>query len=212
MRPLRGVFTLLFPLSCVAFAQTWEVGAAAGYGLYREANVTGATASGKTGFESGVAVGAVLGNDRFRYIGGDVRYTYRHDALKVSSGGVTATAGAQSHALHYDVLIHAAPREARVRPYLAVGAGVKLFRGTGAEPAYQPLSNLVVLTHTSQAEPLISGGAGLKIALKHGALLRFDFRDYATPVPDKLLATPPRARVSGWLHDFVFLIGVSTTF
>jgi hypothetical protein len=212
MRLLSSVFTLLAALSCVGYAQSWELGGAGGYGLYRDANVTGAAISGKTGFEPGFAVGGVLGNDKFRHIGGDVRYTYLRNDLRVSSGGVKATAGAESHALHYDLLFHAAPRESAVRPYLAVGAGVKVFRGTGAEPAYQPLSNLVALTHTNQAEPLISGGAGIKIALSKGVLLRLDFRDYATPLPDKLLAAPPQTHLGGWMHDFVLLVGFSKVF
>jgi hypothetical protein len=113
--------------------------------------------------------------------------------------------------VHYDVLIHATPKTEMVRPFFAFGAGVKMFRGTGAEPPFQPLSNLVVLTRTSQAMPLISAGAGLKISVSRRALVRLDFRDYVTPFPDKLLASPSSSS-GGWIHNFVVQLGVSTVF
>jgi hypothetical protein len=212
MRLPSIVFASLFPLSLVVSGQTWELGGAAGYGLYRGASATSPALSGTAGFDPGFALSGVLGNDRFRYIGGDVRYTYLRNDLRISAGGTKATASGDSQALHYDVLFHATPRESSLRPYLAAGAGIKWFRGTGAEPAYQPLSNLVVLTHTNQAEPLISVGGGVKFALTSGTLLRLDLRDYLTPLPDKLLAAPPGTHLGGWINDFVFLVGISKVF
>jgi hypothetical protein len=207
----RGLM-LSIPLSCAVFGQTWEFGGSAGYGLYHNVNVSAGGTTGSAGFGSGVAFGALLGNQINRWVGGEARYTYRADDLQVSSGGVKAQAGAQSHALHYDVLIHATSKESGVRPFLAVGAGVKLYRGTGVEPVFQPLSNLVVLTHTNEAQPLISVGGGVKVSMSHRTLLRLDFRDYATPVPTSLLATQPGSKISGWIHDFVLLVGVSAVF
>jgi hypothetical protein len=52
----------------------------------------------------------------------------------------------------------------------------------------------------------------VKFRVAKHALLRFDFRDYATPLPTNLLAVPGNRRLHGWIHDFVFLVGVSTTF
>jgi hypothetical protein len=204
--------TLLLPFSCLVSAQSWEVGAAGGYGVYRKVSVTSGSASGTTGFDSGIAAGAVFGNQMNRFASGEVRYTFRKDDLKVTSGSTKATAGAQSHAIHYDVLVHATKKESMVRPFLAAGAGVKIYRGTGAEPPFQPLSNLVVLTHDTEARPMLSLGGGVKIAVSRRALFRLDFRDYATPIPDNLLATPPNSRLGGWMHDFVFLVGISTVF
>jgi hypothetical protein len=212
MKLLSRVALLISPLGCMLFAQNWEVGGTAGYGLYHNVTVTNGTASGSAGFDSGVAFGGLLGNEINRLVGGEVRYTYRSDDLQVSSGSTKAKAAAQSHAVHYDVLIHAASKESPVRPFLAVGAGMKLYRGTGAEPAFQPLSNLVVLSHTNEAQPLISVGGGVKFSMSRRSLFRVDFRDYLTPVPTSLLATPPGSRLSGWMHDFVFLVGVSATF
>ena len=212
MRLFIKTLLLLSPLPCLLPAQNWEVGAAGGYGFYRQSSVTSGSLKGSAGFDSGFAAGALLGNQMNRYVGGEARYTFRKDDLQVSSGSTKATAVAQSHALHYDVLIHGAEMGSPVRPFLAAGAGVKWFRGTGAEQVFQPLSNLVVLTHTSEAQPLVSVGGGVKISVSKRALLRLDFRDYATPLPNNLLATPATAKIGGWVHDFVFLVGISSVF
>jgi hypothetical protein len=209
MRTLSRFLVLLTPLPCLLSGQNWEVGGAAGYGLSRDVPVTAGSASGSTGLAPGVAFGALLGNQISTRIGGEARYTYQSNDLRVSSGSTKATAGAESHAIHYDVLIHAAKDEAPVRPFLAAGAGVRLYRGTGGEPSFQPLNNLVVLSHTNEAQPLISVGGGVKFSIGRRALLRLDFRDYATPLPSSLLAAPPNSKITGWVHDFVFLIGIS---
>ena len=210
MRKLLRVTLLLLP--CLLRAQQWEVGAHGGYGFPRQASVTNGSVSGTTGFAPGFAFGGVLGNQIHSFVGGEVRYTFRSSDLQVKSGGTKATAAGQSHALHYDILIHATAPKSPIRPFAAIGAGVKFYRGTGKEPPFQPLSNLVVLTHTSEAQPLISAGGGVKIAAGKRTLVRLDVRDYVTPLPTSLLATPGSSRAGGWIHDFVFMVGVSTTF
>ena len=112
------------------------------------------------------------------------------------------TAAGQSHAMHYDFLVHTSAGGESVRPFVAFGAGVKYYRGTGAEPVFQPLSNLVLFsTDTSEAQPLISAGGGVKFPMSHRSLVRVDFRDYLTPYPSSLLALPPNSRANGWVHD-----------
>ena len=224
MRLLTSIITLALPVACSLMAQqrdeamgegpqNWEVGVSAGYSLFRDISVSSPTASGTTGFKSGFAAGALLGNDLYRFVGGEFRYTFLRNDLRVSSGGTTATFGGQEHAIHYDMLVHAASRKSPVRPFLALGGGVKFYRGTGTEQMFQPLSNLVVLTKTSQAEPLVSAGGGVKFQVSRRALFRVDLRDYMTPRPDKLLALPSNnVRAAGWLHDFVVMVGFSTTF
>ena len=209
MRMFSRLLLMLVPLPCFLFGQSWEVGGSGGFGVYHNLNVTSGSASGTAGFDSGFALGGVIGNNMGRWLGGEARYTYRSDDLQVSSGSTKAKATANSQAIHYDLLVYGASKEASVRPFVSAGAGVKLYRGTGAEPVFQPLSNLVVLTHTNEAQPLISLGGGVKIPVSRGALIRLDFRDYLTPVPTSLLATPANSRISGWLHDFVFLVGIS---
>jgi hypothetical protein len=212
MRSFLKVCLMLSPLAGGLWAQHWEVGGSAGYGLYRDVSVNNGSLSGKTGFQSGIAFGGVFGNQTTRLIGGEARYTYRSNDMHVSSGSTKATAGAQSHAIHYDVLVHAASSDAAVRPFAAIGGGVKYFRGTGNEAPFQPLSNLVALTRTSEAQPLISAGGGVKFRISPRALVRVDFRDYMTPFPSSLLALPANSRASGWMHDFVVMVGISGLF
>jgi len=154
----------------------------------------------------------VFGNETTRHIGGEARYTYRDNDLRVSSGSTRATAGAESHALHYDLLIHGAPVEATARPFVAIGGGMKYYRGTGVEAPFQPLSSLVVLTKTTEVSPLISAGAGIKLRISRRSLVRIDFRDYMTPFPSNLLALPANSRAKGWVHDFVLMVGFSGIF
>jgi len=212
MRIILRSLILLLPLPCYLLGQTWEVGAVGGYGFTRDVSVTSGSTTGKTGFSPGYTFGGLLGQQISRHFGGEIRYTYQANDMRVSSGSTEAKASARSQAIHYDVLIHATSRESAIRPFLAVGGGVKFYEGTGAEPAFQPLSNLLVLTRASEAQPLVSVGGGVKFAVTKRTLFRLDVRDYATPIPTSLLATPGNSKISGWIHDFVFLVGVSTTF
>ena len=202
----------LFLLPGFLAAQSWEVGGSAGYGLFHDVKVAAGSTTGSAGFAPGYAFGAYLDNQISRRVGGEIRYTYRSDDLRVTSGSTQARAGADSHAIHYDFLVHATRKESPVRPFFAAGAGMKFYRGTGAEPVFQPLSNLVVLTHASEAQPLISFGGGVKFLVSRRGIFRLDFRDYATPVPTSLLAAPPGSHIGGWIHDFVFLASIGAAF
>jgi len=212
MRIILRSLILLLPLPCFLLGQSWEVGAVGGYGISRDVSVTSGSTTGKTGFAPGYTFGGLLGNQISRHFGGEIRYTYQADDMHVTSGSTETKASAHSQAIHYDILIHATSKESAIRPFLAVGGGVKFYQGTGVEQPYQPLGNLVLLTRTTEAQPLVSVGGGVKFAATKRTLVRLDFRDYATPIPTNLLATPGTSKISGWIHDFVFLVGVSTTF
>ena len=97
-------------LVCTA-QEKFEIGGAAGYGLYKNRTITRGSATADAGFRSGLLFGIVAGNDMHRLVGGEVRYTRRDNDLKLSSGGTDATFSGEAHILHYDMLIHAAPRE-----------------------------------------------------------------------------------------------------
>ena len=209
---LTGILTLMLSCGGALLAQKWEVGGAAGYGVARSITVSNATTSAKAGFSDGVTFGAVLGQQLYRNFTGEARYTYRQGDLKLSGNGQEPRLGAESHALHYDLLVHATKEDVAVRPFAAVGTGIKIYHGSGNEPVFQPLNTLAVLTRTQQVKPLISAGGGVKFAMSSHAQLRVDFRDYMTPVPEKLFATRANSRLNGWFHDFVFMVGISYTF
>src|SRR5579864_3561323 len=87
-------------------AQQWTMGAAAGGGFYRDATVTNAAGSVNAGIASQVAAGIVIGDDAYRFIGGEFRYTYRGGDLRLKSSSQTATMSSSAHALHYDFLLY----------------------------------------------------------------------------------------------------------
>jgi outer membrane protein W len=198
--------------SLACLAQMWEVGGAGGGSGALGLNATGAAGTATAGFQPGVAASFVVGQNLYTRLTGELRYTYLQDDLKLSSGGTEATFGAAAHAIHYDLLWHFGKGEGRVQPFVAAGGGMKLFEGTGAQQAYQPLSQFAYFTHAQQLEPMISAGGGIRMALKTNVVLRIEFRDYLTPFPGHVIAAAPGMHISGWVHDFVPLVGISYLF
>jgi Outer membrane protein beta-barrel domain len=201
---------LIFSLS--ANAQHWELGGAAGFGKYRNASVTSPAGTADIGITTQAAGSVVIGEDLYRRLGGEFRYTFQAGDLQVKSGGQEGTFEGRSHAVHYDFLYHAARRGSRFRPFAAGGGGIKVYQGIGKEPAFQPLSQFALLTKRDQVEGMISFGGGVKFLLAKHAQVRFDFRDYATPAPDRVFTAAARGKIHGWLHDFVALGGMSFVF
>ena len=189
--------------------EQWETGIAGGYGFYKNVTAVNARGEASVGFKSGVAISGVAGNDINNWLGGEIRYTYRRNDLKVSAGSTNVQFSGDSHIINYDFLFHFAPKASRVRPFLAGGAGVKYYRGTGKETATQPLIQFVALTKTGQVAPVVSFGGGVKIHLSPRLLLRLEAHDYTGPFPRQVVAPVPGAKVSGWLHDIVPSVGLS---
>lgn len=210
---LRNAVLLVLLLSCYAFAQPkWELGIGAGYGFAKDNTVTNPSGSADTGLENGLILTAAGGHHMYRHLSGEVRYTYRKGNPMVSGGGSKVTFAGESHAVNYDFLLHTSPREAKVRPYFAVGGGVKVFRGTGEESAFQPLSDFVLLTRTSEVVPLLSVGGGVSVRVASYAVLRFDFRDHMSPFPEDVIQPAPGAKIGGILHDFLPMVSLGFTF
>ncbi|MBI3698444.1 MAG: outer membrane beta-barrel protein [Acidobacteria bacterium] len=202
---------LLAGLGAVAQAQNVEVGGMALATAYRNAGVKAGPSVGNVGFQPGPSFGGFLGQNMGNHFGGEIRYLYAQNDLKLSSGGAQTTFAGRSHIINYDLMIYAAPRRARVRPYAAGGGGLKFYQGTGAEQAFQPLSNLALLTKTNETLPTVDFGGGVKFYLSHRTAIRVEFRDYITKVP-KVFAASPGARISGVLHQWVPAFGISWTF
>ncbi len=197
------------------FAQNvtqWEVGAAGGFGYTTTKDVKLQDAKATAGFSPGLVVTGFVGHNNHRYVGGEIRYTFQKHNMKVSSGGEKARFGAQSQAVHYDVLIHSRPLGSRVRPFLAVGGGVRYFQGTGAEKTFQPLSDFAILTKTNQAKGMFSLGGGVKWQMGERMLFRLEARDYVSQLPTNLITPGRRASLSGWIHNIAPMVGISYTF
>ena len=194
-----------------AFAQSWEVGGGAGGGFYTSQDVTAPFGSASAKIQTNVAGSAWLDNNSSGRWGGELRYDYQMGALELSSGSTQATFAARTQAMHYDVLYHFAPRGARIRPFVAAGAGIKIYQGTGAQVEYQPLSNIALLTQTQDLTPLVSAGGGVKMQLTPRVQLRFEVHDYLTPFPKQVITPNQGAKAGGWFQDFVPMVGLSYT-
>ncbi len=189
-----------------------EVGALGTFTFYRSVDVASSTGSGTVGPQIGPGGGFVLGQNMGNRWGGEIRYLYFRNDLQVESGSQDAQLGAQSHAVHYDVLYYFSDPDVAVRPYVAAGFGLKHYQGTGAETPFQPLSNLALLTRTSEMLPAGDFGAGVKLRFGNNMTFRVEFRDYITGVPKKVIAAAPGADLDGILHQFVPIFGLSWTF
>jgi hypothetical protein len=196
-----------------AMAQKWEVGAGVGGAFYNSQTFTSAAGSANASLGTGIVASAWIGNNPRAHFGGELRYEFGSSDLKLSSGGSNATFSAVTHAIHYDIVWHFATDEASIRPFVAAGAGVKDFIGTGTEIPNQPLSSIGLLTKTSQIRPLISIGGGVKFRVGSRAVLRLEVHDYLTPFPNKVIAPALGAKGgSGWLMDFVPMVAIAYTF
>jgi hypothetical protein len=196
-------------VSTVCLAQTWEVGGVAGAGMVRNVAVSNPSGSAAAGLATSYAAGFLLGQNLYGHVGGEIRYTFRAGNLRLAGGGAKATFSGQSHLFHYDVLLHTRPFGAAVRPFVAFGAGARMFRGTGQETLYQPLEEYALLTKTQQVTPVFSLGGGVKARLTPRVVLRLEFRDYVSPFPKQVIEPVIGSTLNGWLHDFVPMVSVS---
>ena len=194
-------------------AQEWEVGGMASYGFYRNLDAINAIAPATAGFSPGVAFGAVIGHNARGLIGGEFRYTFEQSDLKVSSSGTDAHFGGVAHIIGYDLVIHPRVRHgSKVLPFLAAGGGMKVYSGTGHEVTFQPLENIALLTKTQEIKPMISVGGGIKMIIGPRLILRAEVRDYITTFPKQVITPVPGTKISGWLNDFVPMVGISYVF
>ena len=190
-------------IASAAYAQNWYIGAGGGYGYAPKLTISGLTPNAKTGLENGGAVGAYFGEDTYKYWSGEVHYLHRWDNLSLSSGGTNVKFAGHSDILHADFLRHFAPRGSRIRPFVAVGGGIRFLAGTGTESSEQPLGDYAALTATRESLPVIDAAVGVRIKYHNGVELRFEVRDYMSPAPSKVIAVAPGASLGGWFNDIV---------
>jgi len=204
-------FTLAAAISSVCQAQPWELGAIGGYGWYHDSSITNANGSAQSGFPARAAFGVTLTENMYHYFGGEIRYLFRFGGPELKSSGLEANLNGHTNLVTYDFLFYTSSKESSIRPYIAAGAGIKVYTGLG--PRYlvlnQPLANFALLRSVNQVEPAISVGGGMKFLLPKRTQLRVDFRAYMTPLPDQLFRPTGLSAIRGWLFDFVARAGIS---
>ncbi len=214
MKHLLSLMSLAIAVATpAAFAQKWEVGFGAGGSFLTSETITNPAGNANATRDPGLALSAWVDNNiGSGLFGGELRYDHEMGDLKLSSGGTSTTFASQSNAVHYDFLVNFASSESAVRPFVAVGGGVKWYSGTGTEQVYQPLSNIAVFSDVRDLRAMASVGAGIKFNIAKSTMLRLEVHDYMTPFPSKLIAPVSGSSVSGWLQDFVVSAGVSFSF
>ena len=212
MRTLGFSILLLTAAAATGRAQQWEVGGVGGGGFLSNVGVTGPVGSATAGFQTGATFGAFFGNNAYGHMGGEFHYAYLQNNLQLSSGGSTVSFAGTAHVVHYDLILRTSPRHSRVQFFAALGGGMKIFRGSGTEAAYQPLSQYGYFTKTQALKPMASVGGGIKYAITRNICLRTEFRDYITAFPKELITPAPGAKYGSILHDFVPMAGLSYEF
>ena len=161
MKTLLRSILVLTVAAAASFAQQWEFGGTGGGGFLNSVPVSGRTGSATAGFQTGAAFGGYVGYSQYKHIGGELRYAYLESNLSLKSGGSQATFSGMSHVVHYDVILKTTRNSGKVQLFAAVGGGMKAFRGTGKEAAYQPLSQFGYFTKTQTMKPMASVGGGV---------------------------------------------------
>ena len=208
MKTLRLSILALTAAAATSFGQQWEFGGMGGVGFLNTVAVSGTAGSATAGFKPGATFGAYLGYNSYKHIGGELHYEYMQSNLKLSSGGSDASFSGMSHAVHYDVTFHTSASETRTQFFAAVGGGLKVFRGTGTEAAFQPLSQFGYFTKTQALKPMATVALGAKFMLSRRVFLRAEIRDYVTAFPKELITPAPGTKYGTLLHDLVPMLGI----
>lgn len=193
-----------------ALAQKWEFGGGAGTGFYTSNDLTSPAGTASAKIKPNLAASAWLANDKNKW-GGELRYNYQRGDLQLKQASTVATFGAEAHSIHYDFLYHFKDQEWNVRPFVAFGAGIKMFKGTGQEVLAQPLSRIALLTKAQDLVAMASVGAGFKVRLSEHAQLRVDVHDYITPFPKEVIVPVSGSSGKGWFNDIVPMVGIAWT-
>jgi len=209
MRTFGFSILLMATAAGSALAQQWEVGGIGGGSFLNTSSVSSPIGAATAGFQNGFVGGGFFGQNLYAHLTGEVRYEFFQSNLRISSGGTTATFSGLAHAIHYDLLWHTNRKNSPVQLFAALGGGMKVFYGTGAQQAYQVNYQYGYMTQTHEVKPMVSVGGGFTYRLSPRVYLRTEIRDFITPFPKKVI-TPPSSNVkySSILNDLVPMVGV----
>jgi hypothetical protein len=147
--------------------QPWKLGAIGGCGWYHDSSITNGLGSAQAGIPARAALGVTLTQNMYSYVGGEIRYLFRFGGPELKSSRIEANLEGHTNLVAYGFLFYTSSEESSIRPYIAVGDGIKVYAGLG--PNYsdlnQPLANLPLLRRVNRVELAISVGGGMKFPL-----------------------------------------------
>jgi hypothetical protein len=209
MRTIQLSVLLLAAAGTTCFAQKWEFGGGAGAGFLPGVPVTGSVGTATAGFQTGISAGAFVGQNLYNHLSGELHYGFQQSDLRLQSGGTEATFSGVSHVVHYDLVYHTNRKGSRSQYFASAGGGLKIYRGTGTEAAYQPLSQFGYFTKTQALKPMATVAAGVRYALTPKVFVRTEIRDYITMFPKEIITPAPGTKYGTLLHDLVPMITFS---
>jgi hypothetical protein len=207
MRAFRIAILSVCTVACSS-AQKWEFGVAGGAGLLNHVSVSAPAGNATAGFAPGAVAGVFAGENLYHHLSGELRYEFMQSDLRLSANGQTAQFSGVAHAVHYDFVYHTGARDSRAQFFVALGGGIKDFVGTGAEQAFQPLSQYGYFTKTHAVKAMGTGGAGFTFALGGRFAIRAEVRDFVTGFPTAVLTPPQGVKYGSVLHEIVPLVSL----
>ena len=210
MNLMRWLCGLCFAVA--ALAQSYEIGADIGYGVYRNGTIFSATETVQAGIRNRFAAGIDLGWDFSNYVSAQFCYLY-HDGHPFLQGpGLKVDIQGQSQALTVEGLFHLKPRERKWRPYVAGGVGGKDYVIAGPAPFPQPAPQLATLSTNDVWKVVFSVGGGVDYRIHKRVLLRAEFRDYLTTFPRQQIVPAEHNTARGIFQQLTPMVGVRYVF
>lgn len=198
--------------TAAAFGQPYEAGANIGYGLYNNGTIYSATGSVDAGIRNRFAAGVDLGYEFSNYVSAQFSYLYHDGHPFLQASGLNTDIQGQSHTLTLELLFHFKPRNHRLRPFVAGGAGAKDYVIAGPEPFPQPVPEIATLTTNDVWKVALTFGGGAQYLLRPHLLLRAELRDYVTTFPRTQIVPAPHNTARGVFQQVTPLFGLSYTF
>ena len=189
-------------------AGDWQVMGGAGFGVYHYLGFRTAAGSAQAGIGSRYALSAAVDRQFGSRFAVEGAYLFQDGDFEISSGSQKTAYDANAHAVHGDLLMYLRRREPALRPYVAGGAGVKVYRGLET-PGPRPLGEFGSFAQTDDTRPMVTFGGGVDWAFTSRFGLRLDVRDYATPFPTSVIVPAAGANLSGWLHGLVGTLSIT---
>ena len=187
---------VVFALGCAASAQAQVGEISVSGGASRFAGSMGTETSDATAppikVDGGFRLDLRLTLNTFRFFGHEFGYGYSRSTYKLSSGDTSVPV----HQGMYNFLVYGTPEGFKVRPFATGGVGFSSFFPPGSSAYY---GNQITKFG-------INYGGGIKIKVTPIIGIRFDVRQYSTPMPFQF------PNQSGWLRQTAFTGGASFNF
>jgi hypothetical protein len=199
----------LFLLAVVGTASgaDWQATASVGFGKYDYLALTSPAGNGEAGIGARYALDAAIGRALGDHLAIEGAWTFQDGDFEIKSGDVKTAFDAHANSFHGDLYYYFRGRHAKLRPFVDVGFGAKLYQGIETVRP-RPLASLGAFAHAVDSRPLILFGGGVEWGITGHWSIRAGVRDFATPFPSSVIVLAPGVSVGGWLHDVVTSVGV----